>query len=84
MIPITLDLDAGLLWIETRIRELAKEPGWTVYCMEWSRQIDAQTKRISLKLWCGEEFRTIEFRREEMLGVEGDPEVQQRLGERIG
>ena len=38
---------------------------------------------LALKLWRGGEYRTLEFSGEDLLQVEGDPEVQRRLGERM-
>ena len=86
MIP---DLDPGLLWVENRIRELSRELDRPEDCMEWPRPGDPtiarsfKTNTIPLRIWRGEEFRIIEFRQTELRDVEGDPEVQRRLGERI-
>jgi len=83
------NLEPGLLWIEKRIRELSLEFGRPVDCMEWIQPTDAQYGQmmmagiIPLKICRGGEFRIVEFQRKELLEVEGDPEVQRRIGERI-
>lgn len=45
---MTPDLDAGLLWVENRIRELSRELDRPVYCMEWLRQFGSRTKKTPL------------------------------------
>jgi hypothetical protein len=40
----------GLLWVETRIRQLSAELGRPVDCLEWPRSIDARAKKIPLKI----------------------------------
>jgi hypothetical protein len=80
---MTADFLPGLLWVENRIHQLSAELSRPVDCLEWPRPIDANAKKIPLKIWrCGD-FRTVEFRRKEMGDVEGDPLIQRWLGERI-
>jgi len=76
-------VDAGLLWVEARIRALAAELGRPVDAFEWPRARPAAGP-FALRIWRGGQFRIIEFAREELLEVEGDPEVQRRPGERMG
>ena len=79
----------GRLWVENRIRELAQELGRLVDYPEWPRPTDAQYGQmmiagiVPLKIWRGSEVRIVEFQRTEIVGVEGDPEVQWRASERI-
>lgn len=86
---MTTGLDAGLLWIERRIRELSKELNRPVDCMELARPGDPTIARsfvahtIPLKIWRGGEIRIIEFRRSELRDVEKEPTIQHRLEEQI-
>lgn len=83
------DLLDGLRWVENRIRQLSQELGRPVDCLQWPRPTDAQFGQmmmagvVPLKICRGGEFQIIEFRRGELRDVEGDPEIQRRLGERI-
>jgi hypothetical protein len=83
------DLDSGLLWVENRIRELAKELGRPVDCVEWPKPNDAQYGQIMLsgiiplKIWRGGEFRIIEFLKTELRDVEETLEIQRWLEVRI-
>jgi len=79
---MTPSLDAGLLWVEARIRALAQELGRPMDAFEWPRA-RPPAGPIPLKIWRGGAYRLVEFSREELLAVEGDPELQRRLGERI-
>jgi len=76
------NLDAGLLWVQNRIRELSEDPGRPVDCLEWP-QPQPPAGLIPLKIWRGGAYGLVEFQREELLKVEGDPEVQRRVGERM-
>lgn len=84
------NLDVGLLWVENRVCELSQELEPPVYCMEWIKPTDVQYGQmmiagiVPLKIWRGEEIRIVEFHRKELLEVEGDPELNRHLGERIG
>ncbi len=39
---MTPNLEPGILWVETRIRQLSAEVGRPVDCLEWPRPTDAQ------------------------------------------
>jgi len=78
--------DAGLLWVEARIRELAAELGQPVDCLEWPRRRPA-VGPLPLKVRRGGEYRVLEFSREELLEVEGvskTAERRNRHGRQLG
>ena len=70
---------ASLLWVEQRIRQLSKELGQPVDCLEQVRPIEARAGQMPLKIWRGGEFRILEVQREWLFDANGDPEIQAPL-----